>query len=256
MMVTLITIAVILLVYAAVSKPLDARGVTSAMVFTAAGVAVGTSALDLVDLHLESLVAERFCELALVFLLFSDSTRIDLGSLRRQLSWPSRLLLIGLPLTILAGLGAGLLVLPGVTLAGAFVLSAMVCSTDAALGQRVVTDASVPARVRQALDVESGLNDGLAVPFFLVAVDLSLAQLTTGVSPLQSCVAWRSRSAGACSPVSAPGRWRVRCFAWPPSAGGSRGNGGRSSLSLVHFWPTWSPCAWAAAGSWRRSWGG
>ena len=58
----------------------------------------------------------------------------------------------------------------------------MVCSTDAALGQRVVSDKSVPPRVRQALDVESGLNDGLAVPFFLVAVDLSLAQLSTGVT--------------------------------------------------------------------------
>jgi len=58
----------------------------------------------------------------------------------------------------------------------------MVCSTDAALGQRVVSDTSVPVRVRQALDVESGLNDGLGVPFFLVAVDLSLAQLSTGVT--------------------------------------------------------------------------
>ena len=66
--------------------------------------------------------------------------------------------------------------------ASAFVLSTMVCSTDAALGQRVVSDKSVPTRVRQALDVESGLNDGLAVPFFLVAVDLSLARLATGVT--------------------------------------------------------------------------
>jgi sodium/hydrogen antiporter len=66
--------------------------------------------------------------------------------------------------------------------ASAFVLSTMVCSTDAALAQTIVSDKSVPARVRQALDVESGLNDGLGVPFFLVAVDLSLAQLSTGVT--------------------------------------------------------------------------
>jgi sodium/hydrogen antiporter len=182
MIVALITIAVILILYGAVSKPLDARGITSAMIFTAAGLAVGTSALKLVNIHLESHAAERFCELALVFLLFSDSTRIDLAGLRRHLGWPSRLLLIGLPLTLLAGLGAGLLVFPGLALASAFVLSTMVCSTDAALGQRVVSDKSVPARVRQALDVESGLNDGLAVPFFLVAVDLSLAQLSGGIT--------------------------------------------------------------------------
>jgi sodium/hydrogen antiporter len=182
MFVALITIAVILILYGVVSRPLDARGVTSAMIFTAAGLAVGTSALKLVNIHVESHAAERFCELALVFLLFSDSTRIDLAGLRRNLGWPSRLLLIGLPLTIVAGLGAGLLVFPGLALASAFVLSTMVCSTDAALGQRVVSDKSVPARVRQALDVESGLNDGLAVPFFLVAVDLSLAQLSGGVT--------------------------------------------------------------------------
>jgi len=111
---SLITIAVILVVYGAVSKPLDARGITSAMIFTAAGFAAGTSALKLVNIHIESKAAERFVELALVFLLFSDSTRIDLARLRQHLGWPSRLLLIGLPLTILAGLGAGLLVFPGI----------------------------------------------------------------------------------------------------------------------------------------------
>ncbi len=182
MFTALITIAVILILYGAVSKPLDTRGVTSAMIFTAAGVCVGTSALKLVDISIESSAAERFCELALVFLLFSDSTRIDLGSLRRHLGWPSRLLLIGLPLTILAGLGVGVLVFPGLALVGAFLLSTMVCSTDAALGQRVVSDTSVPGRVRQALDVESGLNDGLGVPFFLVAVDLTLARLSSGIT--------------------------------------------------------------------------
>jgi NhaP-type Na+/H+ or K+/H+ antiporter len=171
MIVALVTIAAILILYGLLSKPLDARGVTSAMIFTAAG---------LVNIQLESIAAERLCELALVFLLFTDATRIDLAGLRRHLAWPRRLLLIGLPLTMLAGLGAGLLVFPGIALAGAFVLSTMVCATDAALGQRVVSDKAVPARVRQALDVESGLNDGLCVPFFLVAVDLSLAKLSTG----------------------------------------------------------------------------
>lgn len=182
MVVALITIAVILILYGVVSRPLGARGITSAMVFTAAGLAVGTSALKLVTIHLESAAAQWFCELALVFLLFADATRIDLAGLRRHLAWPRRLLLIGLPLTIVAAFGAGLLVFPGIALAGAFVLATIVCPTDAALGQRVVSDQAVPARVRQALDVESGLNDGLSVPFFLVAVDLSLTRLSAGVT--------------------------------------------------------------------------
>ena len=181
-MVALLTIAVILLVYAAVSKPLDARGVTSAMVFTAAGVLAGTAVLGLVDVHVDSGVAERVTEIALALLLFTDAARLDLRKLRRQLAWPSRLLLIGLPLTMLAGTGVGLLVFPGMALVTAFLLSTMLASTDAALGQRVVSDPAVPDRVRQALDVESGLNDGLAVPFFLVAVDIAHADLSTGVT--------------------------------------------------------------------------
>ena len=180
-MIALLTIGIILIGYSAISGPLGQRGITSAMAFVAIGFAIGPDALDLLHVSLENAVAERITELALVFLLFSDSARLDLTALRHELSWPSRLLLIGLPLTMVAGFGAGLLVLPGIGLASAFLLSTMVCSTDAALGQRVVEDTTVPARVRQALDVESGLNDGLAVPFFLVALDISMATLDRAV---------------------------------------------------------------------------
>ena len=117
-----------------------------------------------------------------MFLPFSDVARLDLAGLRRELGSPARLLLVGLPLTMLAGAGVGALLFPGMALASVALLAIMLSSTDAALGQRVVTDTSVPDRVRQALDVESGLNDGLAVPFFLVAADVATAELTTGVT--------------------------------------------------------------------------
>jgi len=133
--------------------------------------------LDWFAVPLDGHTAELIAELALALLLFSDAARIDLPALRRQLAWPGRLLLIGLPLTMLAGTLAGLAVFPTLSLSSVALLSVMLSSTDAALGQRVVTDTSVPARVRQALNVESGLNDGLAVPFFLVLVDISLAHL-------------------------------------------------------------------------------
>ena len=173
---------VIIIVWSAFSRPLDRRGITSAMVFVIAGFIVGTSALGWLDTSLESEAARRVTEVALVLLLFSDAARLDLRALRRELTLPSRLLLIGLPLTLLAGTGAGVLLFPGMALASVFLLSTMLCSTDAALGQKVVTDAAVPPRVRQTLDVESGLNDGLAVPFFLVALDLANAELTTGIT--------------------------------------------------------------------------
>ncbi len=181
-MVELATIVTIIILWGAFSRPLDRRGITSAMVFTGAGFIVGTSVLGLLDISLESGVAERVTEVALVLLLFGDAARLDLRALRHELSWPARLLLIGLPLTLLAGTGVGVLLFPGMALASVFLLSTMLCSTDAALGQKVVTDTAVPARVRQALDVESGLNDGLAVPFFLVALDLANAELTTGIT--------------------------------------------------------------------------
>ena len=137
-MIALLTVALILLLYGAVSRPLDGRGVTSAMVFTLAGVAVGTSGLGLVDVDLESETAQRLAEVTLVLLLFSDAARLDLRRLRRELGWPARLLLIGLPLTMLAGAGVGALLFPGMALASVALLATMLSSTDAALGQRGV----------------------------------------------------------------------------------------------------------------------
>lgn len=181
-MVALATIVAIVVVWGVVSRPLDRRGVTSAIVFTVSGFLVGAKVLGLLDVPVESAAVQEVTEVALVLLLFSDATRLDLRALRHELGWPSRLLLIGLPLTLLAGTGVGVLVFPGMALASVFLLSTMLCPTDAALGQKVVTDASVPDRIRQALDVEGGLNDGLAVPFFLVALDIANAELTTGVT--------------------------------------------------------------------------
>ncbi len=178
-MIALVTIAAVLIVYGAISKPLDARGVTSALFFMLVGLLVGPSVLGLVEVSLESATAERVTELALALLLFGDAARIDLRSLRAQLAWPERLLLAGLPLAMAAGAGLGLLIFSSIGLTSAILLGIMLAPTDAALGQRVVTDEAVPSRVRQALNVESGLNDGLSVPFFLVAVDISLARAQT-----------------------------------------------------------------------------
>ena len=179
-MLTLVVIAALLVLYGAFSKPLDGRGVTSALFLMVAGVLVGPSVLGWVNVPVESSTAERFAEISLALLLFGDAARIDLSSLRTHLAWPGRLLLIGLPLTMVAGTLAGLLVFPGLAFASVALLAIMLSPTDAALGQRVVSDEDVPPRVRQALNVESGLNDGLAVPFFLVFVDISLAQLSSG----------------------------------------------------------------------------
>ncbi|WP_438853455.1 cation:proton antiporter [Agromyces sp. M3QZ16-3] len=178
----LTVVLAIIVVWSALSRPLDRRGVTSALFLMVVGFGVSALAPGLLDVSLETVVAESIAEIALVLLLFSDATRIDLSVLRHQLGWPSRLLLVGLPLTILAGTGAAALVFPSMAFASAFLLATMLAPTDAALGQKVVADTRVPSRVRQALDVESGLNDGLAVPLFLVALSIANAEFEGGVA--------------------------------------------------------------------------
>ncbi|UPO78583.1 MULTISPECIES: cation:proton antiporter domain-containing protein [Arthrobacter] len=180
-MIALLLAAIVLITVSAFSGPLARRGVTSAMAFLLAGLILGAALDGSLGLGLENAAVLGVAELALVFLLFTDAARVDLGLLRRSIGWPGRLLTIGLPLTLLLGFGAGLLIFPGLPLASAFLLSAMLCATDAALGHRVVEDPAVPGKVRQALNVESGLNDGIAVPFFLVSLDISMSALEGGV---------------------------------------------------------------------------
>lgn len=172
----LVTLAVILLGFAAISRRIDGTPVTAPMVFTAAGLVVGVDALGLVDPDAEGLEVEIFAEATLAVVLFSDASRIDLTALRRTLHIPARLLGIGLPLTILAGFAVALVVLPDLAWPEALLVAIILAPTDAALGQAVVTSKRLPVRIRQSLNVEAGLNDGICVPLFLIALAVALAE--------------------------------------------------------------------------------
>ncbi len=115
-------------------------------------------------------------EITLVVLLFLDAAQTDFAALRQRHIWPMRMLLIGLPLAILLGTLAAMLVLPGWPLVALALLAAVLTPTDAALGQAVVTNPNVPMRPRRALTVESGLNDGLALPVILLFASLTAAE--------------------------------------------------------------------------------
>jgi sodium/hydrogen antiporter len=174
----LATIAVLLIGYATASRRLQLLNVSGAMFFTTAGLLVGP-VLGLLDFEVESELVKRLAEITLTLVLFADAARISLPALRRELAVPLRLLGIGLPLTILIGAIAGAVVLPGVGLAEALVLAVVLACTDAALGQAVVSDERIPSRIRQGLNVESGLNDGLCVPLFFIAIALAEAESGT-----------------------------------------------------------------------------
>ncbi len=174
----LATTAVLLLAYATVSGQLARLNVSGAMFFTTAGLLVGPI-LGLVDLHVGSEQVKLLAEITLTLVLFSDASRIALKALRREFAVPLRLLGIGLPLTIVAGTLAGAAVIPGVSMAEAAVLAVVLACTDAALGQAVVSDERIPSRIRQGLNVESGLNDGLCVPLFFIAIAIAEADSGT-----------------------------------------------------------------------------
>ncbi len=170
----LATIALALLGFSAVARRLESSIVTAAIFFTSAGLLAGP-VLGLVDLSIGAGPVKLLAEATLTLVLFADASRISLPALRTEFAVPLRLLAIGLPLTILAGLLAGVAVLPGISLVEALVLSIMLACTDAALGQAVVTDERLPSRIRQGLNVESGLNDGICVPLFFIALALAEA---------------------------------------------------------------------------------
>jgi sodium/hydrogen antiporter len=181
----LATIALLLIGFAAVSRRLEELNITAAMFFTAVGLLAGP-ALGLLDFSVGSEEVKLLAEITLTLVLFADASRISVRALRRDYTVPVRLLGIGLPLTIAAGAVLGLAVLPGVSLVEALVLAIMLACTDAALGQAVVTDRRVPSRIRQGLNVESGLNDGLCVPLFFIAI--ALAEAETGTTAGHSAV--------------------------------------------------------------------
>ena len=164
-------VAAVVVVFALVSRRIGPTVVSPPMVFVAAGLILGPKVIDVVDLGFEVETVALVGEVALAILLFSDATRIDLRLLRHDLVLPARLLGIGLPLTVAMGTGMVVLLFPRMSIAEAALIAAILAPTDAALGQEVVADDAVPARVRHGLIVESGLNDGLVVPvvaFFLV----------------------------------------------------------------------------------------
>jgi NhaP-type Na+/H+ or K+/H+ antiporter len=159
-----------LIAFALVSKRLAGTALTAAIAFVVVGLVVGTEGLDLLDIDVGSSDLRLIAEVTLALLLFSDAAGLDTDRLRRETGFPLRLLAVGLPLTIAAGSLTAVLMFPDLIVFEAITLAVLLSPTDAALGQAVVTDQRLPSVVRQGLNVESGLNDGVCVPLLLAAV--------------------------------------------------------------------------------------
>ncbi len=166
----LTSVALALIAVAAVSRRLSGSPITPAILFVLIGLFVGSEVLDIVEVSSTSSTVRALAEATLALVLFSDASRIDLGKLRKEAAVPLRLLGIGLPLTIAFGALGAAVIFDVLTVWEAVILGVILAPTDAALGQAVVTEPRVPGRIRQGLNVESGLNDGICVPLLFAAV--------------------------------------------------------------------------------------
>lgn len=163
-------------VYGLVSRRLERSVLTPPLLFTVVGLGMAMFPVSITELRLEREGFLLVAELGLVMTLFTDASRIGLGTLRRRASLSARLLSIGMLLTLLLGAACAKLVFDGLSWAEAGILAAILAPTDAGLGQAIVSSPKVPERIRQALNVEAGLNDGLSVPFLLFFIALTSVQ--------------------------------------------------------------------------------
>ena len=176
----LAVLAAAVLAFSAISRRAERSIVSAPMFFVAAGFAVGNGGLGWLDFGKDDAFLHGLAELTLILVLFTDAARIDLSCLRRERNLPSRMLALGLPLTIASGAIAAALIFPGFGLWEAVLLAAILAPTDAALGLAVVNNPLIPVRIRQTLNVESGLNDGIALPAVLVFAALAGASEQQG----------------------------------------------------------------------------
>lgn len=170
----------LILLHALVSKLVDRSILTPPILFTAAGLVVYQFKPELVQLGDDGRnIFLHAAELGLVLLLFSDANRMGLRTLKQVRGLVLRLLTTGILLTIALGTVLAKLVLPDLSIWEAGILAAILAPTDAGLGQVIVTSPLLPTSVRQALNVEAGLNDGLSVPFLLFFIAMAGAAVAT-----------------------------------------------------------------------------
>jgi NhaP-type Na+/H+ or K+/H+ antiporter len=170
----------VFIAYGLLASRLERWLITAPIFFVATGVALGSSGADVLPLELDSEVTLVITELTLGVLLFADAATVRLSEVEGDARLPVRLLLVGLPLTIALGTVAAKALAPEAGWAAAALIATILAPTDAALGLAVVTNPAVPARIRRALNVESGLNDGIATPFVTLLLTLLLSEEGVG----------------------------------------------------------------------------
>lgn len=174
---SLVYVLLAMLAYCMFSARISATGITMPMVFLALGICVGfTEGAPTTD---TVTVFHHLAEVTLALVLFADATNLRREAVAQISGRATRMLLIGLPLAIVLGFGVNLLLLPHWPIWEVLLLAALLAPTDAALGQSIQSDERIPKLLRNTLNAESGLNDGLALPFVIFFASLAASHVGT-----------------------------------------------------------------------------
>ena len=174
------TLAGLVVLWAVTSNVLARHDITGPVVFVVAGYVLANPSWGVLSVDVDTSLVHHLAEITLGLVLFTDASRVDVGRLRGSSGLPVRLLVIGLPLTIIAGTVGAQVIFGAMGWALALYVGAALAPTDAALSVQIITDKRIPERLRTALNVESGLNDGIATP--VVTVALALAATALGLT--------------------------------------------------------------------------
>jgi len=173
-----VILLLLVFVYALVAVWLGHRSITMPMFFLAVGALTGPNGLGWVNISVTSESVKTLVEITLALLLFADSSTLSIGQIKEDAGLPARLLGLALPLIIFLGGLVVFVLFPQEGLGFALLIGAILAPTDAALGLPIFTNQRVPVRIRRALNVESGLNDGIATPFVTLFTALAVSELS------------------------------------------------------------------------------
>jgi NhaP-type Na+/H+ or K+/H+ antiporter len=187
-MIFITTFVLTVFLYSLVSRRLESTVITAPIVFTLVGMLLYRLPATFTDPELKRQGLLLVAEIGLVMTLFTDAAHINFKSLTASGSLPTRLLTTGMLLTILLGAAAAMLVFPEFGWLEAGILAAILAPTDAGLGAVIVNSPYVPTRIRQALNIEAGLNDGLSVPFLMCFIAMALQSSESAASVLSRFV--------------------------------------------------------------------
>ena len=177
-------LALIAFVYGVIAKKVESTVISGPTIFVFLGLLLSPLALSVLDVAPNGELLSGFAEITLALVLFTDASSANLKVIKKSVGLPERLLLIGLPLTILLGIGTAHILFADFTFIEAAIVSIILAPTDAGLGKAVVSNPKVPEKIRESLNIESGLNDGICVPFLLLC--LAFVDNTNGGSSIGS----------------------------------------------------------------------